>query len=95
LELFVFPAGIRLLTEKPSPYVHSFVLTMANGRRLYAFAYTKYAPVAKEILSVVRMVSDSIAVCSYCCALSLKELVARCAQQLANSMMAEDDPRSS
>ncbi len=54
-EFFVYPSGISLSTTPVAPFVHSLVMTMADGRLLYAFVYTRYVECDKHVLSVLRM----------------------------------------
>jgi DENN (AEX-3) domain/Domain found in Dishevelled, Egl-10, and Pleckstrin (DEP)/uDENN domain/PH domain/dDENN domain len=55
LELFVFPRGIRLYRSSTQSSFHSFVLTMADGERLYGFVYEQPRPLDAQELSTVRM----------------------------------------
>ena len=55
LELFVFPAGIRL-SDRPLPTrFHSFVLTMLDGSRLYAFCITVSSQTTSKRLGMIKM----------------------------------------
>ena len=50
-----YPQGLRLETGPTPPLLHSFVMTMATGSRLYAYVYTKWIQVPDHVLTVVKM----------------------------------------
>ena len=48
--------GIRFeICDSRSPYFHTFVITMADGSRLYAYCYTHWSTIDPHILAVIRM----------------------------------------
>ena len=53
LELFIFPNGAHLKTYRPHTSSHTFVCTLVDGKRLYAYCMIEWKPSAH--LSFVKL----------------------------------------
>lgn len=54
MALFCGPAGLTMNVLPPSPRVHYFVATQANGDRLYGVCLTVYEPATPALLRAIR-----------------------------------------
>ena len=55
LDLFIFPNGIQLKTYRPHTSSHSFVCTLVDGKRLFAYCVIEWSQLPSERLSTVKM----------------------------------------